>query len=145
MVAPAPPERQAGPRFLTCYVCGTQHGIASLAIHQKQCLENRSKLQANLDPTERTAVPQDPGIAIPGEAATEDDVNMFNEAVQAVYEAGMPKCPKCDRSFADSTKLAKHSAGCGSGRWMPGGTGRGKGLQRGAWGKLELQQQLAPS
>ena len=126
-------------------MCGTQRGIASLAIHQKQCLQNRAKVQATLEPNERTDPPADPDIPIPGDDASEEEVNQFNGAVQAVYEASMPKCPKCQRTFADVTKLEKHIAGCGSSRWMPGGTGRGKGLKRGAWGKLELEQQLAPA
>ena len=36
---------RVGPRMLCCYVCGTQHGLASLMIHQKQCVENRAKVQ----------------------------------------------------------------------------------------------------
>ena len=34
-----------GPRMLTCYTCGTQHGLASLLIHQKQCIAKRAKIQ----------------------------------------------------------------------------------------------------
>ena len=43
--------------MLVCYLCGTQHGLSSLVIHQKQCAVKREKSQATLAPGDRTEAP----------------------------------------------------------------------------------------
>ena len=58
-----------GPRMLVCYLCGTQHGLSSLAIHQKQCAVKRGKAQALLDPSARTAPASPPDMEAPGPGA----------------------------------------------------------------------------
>ena len=62
------------PRMLMCYLCGTEHGLASLGIHQKQCLEKRRAMQAQLPKSERRAAPSPPDIAVPCEGATMAEV-----------------------------------------------------------------------
>merc|ERR1711939_432710 len=46
-----------GPRMLVCYMCGTQHGLSSLAIHQRSCELSRQMAQSNLAPSARLEAP----------------------------------------------------------------------------------------
>ena len=112
--ASPPPGRPHGaPRMLVCYLCGTQHGLTSLAIHQKQCAAKREKAQAALLPQDRTPPPSAPAMAVPsGPRVTSAEVETYNEAAQAAYNGSMPQCDKCGRTFATAEKLATHAKSC---------------------------------
>jgi hypothetical protein len=110
--APSPPAR-TGPRMLVCYLCGTQHGLSSLAIHQKQCAIKRQKAQAVLAPADQAVVPPAPAMAVPlGPRVTSAEVETYNAAAQAAYNGSMPECGKCGRTFATAEKLATHAKSC---------------------------------
>ena len=99
--------------MLVCYLCGTQHGLTSLAIHQKQCAAKREKAQAALLPQDRTPAPSAPAMAVPsGPRVTSAEVEAYNEAAQAAYNGSMPQCVKCGRTFATAEKLATHAKSC---------------------------------
>ena len=112
---------KTGPRMLVCYLCGTQHGLSSLAIHQRQCAVKREKAQSALDPASRTAAPSAPDVAVPGSKASMGEVEAYNAAAQAAYNGSMPKCGKCGRTFETAEKLASHSATCKGGGKHGGG------------------------
>ena len=99
--------------MLVCYLCGTQHGLSSLGIHQKQCAVKRQKAQAALDPEARTAPPSRPSMAPPGPKASMDEVEAYNQVAQAAYNGSMPKCERCGRTFATLETLATHAKSCG--------------------------------
>ena len=65
---------KGGPRMLVCYLCGTQHGLSSLAIHQKQCAVKREKAQQGLAPSARTAAAPPPPVPVPGPRASMAEV-----------------------------------------------------------------------
>jgi len=81
------PKRR-GPRMLVCYLCGTQHGLSSITIHQGQCEIKRQKAQAVLAPEERTDPPAPPAMLLPGPKATMREVEEYNAAAQAAYDKG---------------------------------------------------------
>ena len=97
--------------MLVCYLCGTQHGLNSLAIHQKQCLmkhANRAKAE-----NDDFLPPQPPAMAPPcGHAASVAAVQKYNMEAQAVYNASMPTCATCGRSFETAEKLKSHAMSC---------------------------------
>ena len=97
--------------MLVCYLCGTQHGLSSLAIHQKQCLIKRAKrAKAQNDDS---PLPRPPVIAPPsGHAASVRAVEAYNNEAQAVYNASMPACGMCGRTFETPEKLMTHAASC---------------------------------
>jgi len=101
------------PRMLVCHLCGTQHGLASLLIHQKQCIVKREKVQATLDPSARTAPPVMPhDLPVPGMKATMPEVEAYNAIAQAAFNSCMPKCSNCGRTFSEPEKLAMHFKSC---------------------------------
>ena len=124
----------SGPRMLTCYICGTQHGLASLEIHQKQCLVKRAKSQQVLPAQQQSAVPTAPAMAVPGSKAKSAAIEAYNTAAQTAFNSTMPKCGKCGRTFDTHDKLQKHAGACkgtnkgGSGGGGGGGRGGGGGM-----------------
>eukprot|EP00658_Telonema_sp_P-2_P004878 TRINITY_DN11824_c0_g1_i1.p2 TRINITY_DN11824_c0_g1~~TRINITY_DN11824_c0_g1_i1.p2 ORF type:complete len:152 (+),score=22.31 TRINITY_DN11824_c0_g1_i1:432-887(+) len=109
---PSSPARHGGgPRVLTCYVCGTQHGLSSLGIHQRQCIGKREKEQELLPREQRTPLPSAPSCEVPGPKASSAEVDAYNAAAQSAYENTMPRCG-CGRSFENQEKLARHASSC---------------------------------
>jgi len=124
----AGPKEKQGPRMLTCYICGTQHGLASLLIHQKQCAVKYEKVHGKACPT------SPPELPVPGRKATMAEVEAYNMQAQATYDASLPKCTECGRRFATVEKLAAHcktckpGANCGGSAFLQKGTGGGGGV-----------------
>jgi len=98
-------ELGVGPRMLFCHLCATSHGLASLRIHQKQCAVKWKHNQ-------QTPVPMAPLLLIPGPDATHDMVEQYNTAAKEVYQASMPSCGRCSRTFDTKRKLEAHAAYC---------------------------------
>jgi len=98
-----------GPRMLFCHLCNTSHGIASLAIHQKECVK-RWHYQM------RTSLPRWPDVPIPvdqpGKEASMEDVDSYNDSAKEVYDETMPSCGRCGRSFDTRRKLEAHATYC---------------------------------
>ena len=102
------------PRMLTCYVCGTQHGLNSLVIHQKQCIRKYNK--SHRKPLKSSP----PSLPIPSPKAKMPEVEAYNAEASAIHASAMPKCAKCGRTFATDEKVAKHSKACkGAGGGVP--------------------------
>jgi len=99
--------------MISCYLCGTQHGLHSIAIHMKQC---RIKLAAQ--PPERlhpqiqrgTMLPLN--ILLPAPNASTRQVEEYNAEAQSVYTKSLPSCIKCGRSFATTDKAVTHASSC---------------------------------
>merc|ERR1712166_1170489 len=115
-----------GVRMLVCYVCGGQHGIASLLIHQKQCLANYEKCNGH-----PFAGPP-PELPVPGPDAKMSEVVAYNAQAQALYSGTMPKCASCGRKFATQAKVDQHSKTCKGGtsaQFLQKGSGGGGGVK----------------
>ena len=117
---------KTGVRMLVCYVCGGQHGIASLLIHQKQCLANYEKCNGH-----PFAGPP-PELPVPGQNAKMAEVIAYNAQAQALYSGTMPACPSCGRKFATQAKVDQHSKTCKGGtsaQFLQKGSGGGGGVK----------------
>jgi len=92
-----------GPRMLVCYICGTQHGISSLKIHQRQCTVKHERVQEKMLLGERSSIPevhsthsnpnpspncgsflQAPCMAIPDREASMSIIEEYNQEAQKV-------------------------------------------------------------
>ena len=81
-------------------------------IHQKQCITKRNKVQMHMEPDTRTPPPKPPWLAVPDPKASVAEVEAYNIEAQAAYEASMPTCGKCGRSFETNEKLLAHATSC---------------------------------
>jgi len=97
--------------MLTCYICGTQHGLSSLLIHQKQCAVKFEKQH-------RKPCGAKPTLGVPTTKAKMAEVEAYNAEAAATHAASMPKC-HCGRSFATEDKLATHAKSCKGGKKAP--------------------------
>lgn len=102
--------------FIICYICGREFGTASIAIHEKQCLDKWRKVNSQLPKKEQRPEPVKPllnvSLAQDGRTGpTEEDLAIFNEAARDTFQQQYLTCDKCGRTFIpESLKL--HVQGC---------------------------------
>lgn len=101
-----------GPKAFTCYCCGSQFMAGSLMIHIEQCEEKRRQAEDAKHPSERRPLPPRPAEYAQPLPSKADEVEAFNNAMQAVYNQ-VTKVPcACGRTFKDAETLARHAKTC---------------------------------
>ena len=97
-----------GPNFVLCYICGRKFGVASIGIHEPQCLEKWKIENDRLPKGQRRPLPKKPEIL---QAGGSYDVDAMNEAAWQSAQSQLIPCDRCGRTFAPD-RLAVHQRAC---------------------------------
>lgn len=104
--------------LIYCYVCGGGYTRASLGQHMARCLKKRASVEeATLPPSLRVdlkAVSFQVAQCIPIPEPYDDEaLAKYNAEAKATYEASMPMCPECGRTFTWKTDaITVHMRSC---------------------------------
>ena len=107
-------QPSAGPRAVSCYICGRQYMLHSFAIHETQCRELYEKREELKPPKERRRCPDNPfnGINMKGITSQRGLMDAMNTAAAEAFETGvMSSCRYCGRTFLPE-KLLIHNRSC---------------------------------
>eukprot|EP00906_Rhabdomonas_costata_P001541 RCo002549 len=98
---------KGGPKFVQCYLCCQQFGVASLPIHQQSCYKKRLQEWELLPKSNRGPPPTHPSLVpIPDPSAP-----VGKQQQQTPVTGGLIPCRLCARKFS-SDRIARHEAAC---------------------------------
>jgi hypothetical protein len=85
--------------MVTCIYCCQKTSVHSLKFHIDPCKERREREQLTMPeelriPIDSSAVPE-----LPTEDSDRQTYVAFNNAAEEAFQASMPRCPNCERSF----------------------------------------------
>ena len=107
-------QPSAGPRAVSCYICGRQYMLHSFAIHETQCRELYEKREELKPPKERRRCPDNPfnGMSMKGITSQRGLMDAMNAAASEAFTTGvMSSCRYCGRTFLPE-KLLIHNRSC---------------------------------
>ena len=110
------PNGPRKPQLVVCYICGREFTVASLPIHEPQCLEKWKIENDKLPREQRRPLPKKPTM-ISGNSG--GDLAAMNEAAAQSARGQLVPCQKCGRRFA-SDRIGVHERIC-----IKGGGGGG--------------------
>lgn len=101
------------PQLVVCYICGREFTVASLPIHEPQCLEKWKVENRKLPREHRRPVPKKPtGMAGNG------SLGEMNKAAAQAAQGQLVPCRKCGRRFA-ADRIGVHERICLKGSGGP--------------------------
>eukprot|EP00753_Platysulcus_tardus_P007574 PLAT15285.1.p1 GENE.PLAT15285.1~~PLAT15285.1.p1 ORF type:complete len:510 (+),score=168.98 PLAT15285.1:78-1532(+) len=139
-----PASFEGRPPSLLCYLCGKKFGTASLEIHWKSCKRKRVAAQKAMPRACRTRAPPPPAMSIPTRRSTAKQFDAYNELARQLYEACLPRCPNCNRSFSDWSRVEVHMRSCRASPPGAGGSAADDALARSAMSPVAVRRNIAP-
>lgn len=108
-------DKEDAVAMAVCYVCGNRYTTTSLRQHMTRCLQKRRQVEADLLPPSLHAQLDDITFqfaqCIPIPAGDPMALAQYNAEASAAYQASMPQCPECGRTFV-AASLQAHMRGC---------------------------------
>jgi zinc-finger of a C2HC-type len=102
-------RQDARPHFVTCHICGTQHGQSSIEFHIPRCEEIWTQRESRKPRREQRPIPDPPAILLEQDLSNLDE---YNDAAFHVFnDASLVQCYNCGRTFNDDA-LDIHLRSC---------------------------------
>jgi hypothetical protein len=106
---------KAGPKQVSCYICGRDFGTTSYHIHYKQCQKKFTDEQKLVDKSERKKIPDaPPGLddILEKKKLTAKQYEEYNTAALDIWNSkSLSKCDGCGRTFKPES-LKIHIKSC---------------------------------